>query len=404
MQASRRQFVALLSSAVVTGAVARIITSPSQRVSTESLNGFTPPQFQETPFELKPIGGLSDLVPRERVVDLLNKLAPCWNAIKVSLVIHALRLWGTAASFPIDRFRRTVTGRLFTGQELLDFFLNHDFYSEVAIGGPPLFVPSDIGLKADYDPPIANDFTGRLAHRDDFLQVCCDLGLPLVTPIINSTGVYTLRDVLLNSVAYFRCAGETEWSAEVFARYLAPRAKWTNAFGESIDFDTLSQSLLAKKPGQGACLGTHVEYSLAALLQVNHAHSMLSALTVSRIRDRLQQTADLLSSSAISSSGGWNGNWSGRETSISNDPLSQLTTRVMSTGHHLEWLAIAPPEVRPPDSIIADAALGALDDAAQLTAFQREGGYVQLSHLAKALCLMKNVTADEMISMPTGSR
>eukprot|EP00456_Euglypha_rotunda_P018470 TRINITY_DN1659_c0_g1_i11.p1 TRINITY_DN1659_c0_g1~~TRINITY_DN1659_c0_g1_i11.p1 ORF type:complete len:132 (+),score=15.00 TRINITY_DN1659_c0_g1_i11:614-1009(+) len=131
---------------------------------------------------------------------------------------------------------------------------------------------------------------------------------------------------------------------------------------------------------------------------------MLSALTVSRIRDRLQQTADLLSSSAISSSGGWNGNWSGRETSISNDPLSQLTTRVMSTGHHLEWLAIAPPEVRPPDSIIADAALGALDDAAQLTAFQREGGYVQLSHLAKALCLMKNVTADEMISMPTGSR
>jgi hypothetical protein len=61
---------------------------------------------------------------------------------------------------------------------------------------------------------------------------------------------------------------------------------------------------------------------------------------------------------------------------------------VTSTGHHLEWLAIVPPELRPDRKLIQLAVSGILGVVEEMTPYARDRWYLDLSHLGRALSLM----------------
>lgn len=389
MSLSRRHLGLALVSAVGAGVSLRLAQQMVVPAQSSVLTGFEIPEPRPTPVSLLPYSGLEGLVPRSRIGLLLSKLAPCWSAIKVSHVIHALRLWGRDASFPIEDFNRISSGRQFSGKELLDFFVDDAFYRSVAPGAAPLFVPSRFGCRAVYTSPIVSGFVGQLSHRDDFLRVCCDLGLPLSTQLATSYGKSTVADLLSASLAEFHLEHELEWSLECYARYLAPNRTWNNALGSDYSFDSAVLRMLESPPGTGACLGTHVNYTISALLQVHEQCPIMSGAVIQACRSRLLETCRLLETTGLSESGGWKGEWSEHTPRINSDPMSISSSKLMSTGHHLEWIAMAPPDLRPDKAVIQDVANAVLDDILNLTIFQSEGGYLLLSHLARALCLME---------------
>ena len=106
----------------------------------------------------------------------------------------------------------------------------------------------------------------------------------------------------------------------------------------------LADRLMRCHRNQGVCLGTHRVYTLMTLLRLNDEYGgdLLRDDTITAAKQFLQDTRDLLVASQ-SEDGSWPPNWySGATAGNNRDPSEKPHDRVIATGHHLEWLAIAP--------------------------------------------------------------
>jgi len=77
--------------------------------------------------------------------------------------------------------------------------------------------------------------------------------------------------------------------------------------------------------------------------------------------------------------------------------FADKVTGIICTGHHLEWMAQAPPELRPSRDIVGSAVRGVLELVREFTIYDRSQSYLELTHLARALCLMKNQSPVEVV-------
>jgi hypothetical protein len=354
--------------------------------------------IHRNPVEIGPAGDdLADLVPDDCLRRLLADLAPSWYAFKTARALHAFRLWGPEAVFPSRLFTHPFEGRVFSGAELAAYLLDHRAYRRIAPGDTPLLLRTPYGVRVrTYSAGVAGTFAGELAHNDDLLTACGEVGLSADTAVYTAEGEAQVRDLVRESVARFTIRQELEWTAEAFARYLAPRRSWVNRFGEAFSFDAVAAALLAKTPGQGACLGTHVPYALTCLYRVSANHPILSPRTRLLITRRLQEMS-LLLVAARQGEGHWAGRWAPGVRPFLSGPAAEAGAAVVATGHHLEWVALAPPECRPPRDVIGNAVRGAFALLRNLTTHDRSQSYLELSHLARALCLMKNRSAVDIV-------
>jgi hypothetical protein len=81
-----------------------------------------------------------------------------------------------------------------------------------------------------------------------------------------------------------------------------------------------------------------------------------------------------------------------QEASAKADPAEAISKRVIATGHHLEWLSIAPIELHPPKDQILKAADWLVANVAATPQDEIDTNYTFYSHVGKALSMWRQTS------------
>ena len=91
--------------------------------------------------------------------------------------------------------------------------------------------------------------------------------------------------------------------------------------------------------------------------------------------------------------GSWGSNWTdGAEALAKADPAELISKRVIATGHHLEWLSIAPIELHPPKDQILKAADWLIANVDATPQDEIDSNYTFYSHVGKALAMWRHTS------------
>ena len=281
-----------------------------------------------------------------------------WNQL-----IHGLRLWGSKADGP---------GK-WTGQRMLGVVCSAE-QSRKVFGVSPQVLNRN-GLH------FAQVLERGEKHLDETLSVLAEIGINSDHPILFSEHTATVSDAVRASATNFVLTQTLDFSAVVLAHYLPPQSTWTNKFGDTLSFDDVCRQLCDQPLGQGNCYGCHAMYALAVIVAADGQHPILSDGARRAARTRMLHAVSTLRKSQRGD-GCWDTNWFDPAKAVSRadaaDPLSV-------TGHSLEWLAVAPPDIVGDPQIVSRACEGLL--AVLLTSPPGSVGdnYNAFTHAARAL-------------------
>lgn len=73
------------------------------------------------------------------------------------------------------------------------------------------------------------------------------------------------------------------------------------------------------------------------------------------------------------------------------------------TGHHLEWIALAPPELRPPDDAVERATAFLAEYLCRASVPRFSYNYLPITHGVRAFCLMENRLPMEILGAPSAA-
>lgn len=390
--------VALIGVALLIGHRRSYHSTPNRSLSAKDLISPT-----TTPISIEPVADLRDAIDQQSVHEVIIRTIPRWTAFKYSRALHALRLWGASADF--DSYTPPAPApdmHIYSGAELTSLFLNHDFLLKAIENAEPILYDTPHGIGV-FDHSRRSGFEGHVGHVDCLLCACAEIGLPANTNVWSSSKHGTLADVIAESVASFDPDQETEWTLEAFVRYLAPQQQITNRFGDTYSFSAMLNKLLDRPIGRGTCYGTHVPYCVIAVLRVNEVEPFLDRKTVRRAEQYLKRVANLLEK-CQNEDGSWPSRWA---SGVLPDPAeadsrlkfwqSEAARSMYTTAHHLEWVALAPAHLRPSRRAITTAASYFCREMQRLPIETLMYNYLPLSHGARALCLMKNVTPMDVL-------
>jgi hypothetical protein len=336
---------------------------------------------RDTPAVIAPRYNDPRVATDEQLARALDRLKPPAGAPNTNHMIHALRLWGPHADFGDARF--------LSGPAMLAYLTDDRTFQRLAgEAAAPLLVMEKsgrIGVRAwTADHPAAATAS---VHADDLLATLGECGLPLTAPIVTRTGVGTVRDLLLGALGRYHLNQlEFEWTAISFARYACPARWWINDYGQRIDIDNLLRLLIDLPLRDGVCAGTHRLEALVVLLAADERARALSDRQRRRIVAHLSEVSGLLMSTQ-SPAGYWRREWQRPATANATTPLAD---RILATGHHLEWLALAPEAAQPSRECIVRAAQWLARAMIEVDQATLAAEYGPFSHAARALCLWRS--------------
>jgi hypothetical protein len=248
---------------------------------------------------------------------------------------------------------------------------------------------------------------GESVHHDHWLACLTEAGVPLDTPIFgpNRRGD-TLEDALQEALRDFDPnERETEWSVMAFGMWLPPDHKsWTNRDGRHIDFNLLAETEMRGASRFGVCGGTHRVYSLMALLRLDDEYKLLAPPVREAVYDHLRGVRDAITLSQ-QEAGNWGTDWPNGK-SAHDRPLDEPNyRRVIATGHHLEWLAIAYPDLHPNRDVVRKAAAWLVKTTRDIPQEELLGQYTFFSHVGNALSLWRKThPADAWPKLAAGGK
>jgi hypothetical protein len=312
---------------------------------------------------------------------VLDRVQPPTGPPNTNDLLHALRLWGPNAEFDDDD---TPSGRT-----MRDYLVDDAVFQQLTGDAPPLVDSSDelqrIRSYRRGDPHRRN----ASVHTDDLLATFGEIGLPSGTVVRlrdGETTVAALVDAALRR--YHRQQYEYEWSVITYARYAFPHPLWRNRHDETIEIDGLVDEVIAHPLRLGVCGGTHRLEALVVLLRADDAVGGLKPKTRAKIIAHLTEVSRLLVGSQHAE-GYWTKSWpEGGESDSHTAPL--LPERILATGHHLEWLALAPPEVLPPRETLVRAGQWLVRAMLEVDETSLRRDYGPFTHAARALCLWRS--------------
>lgn len=178
-------------------------------------------------------------------------------------------------------------------------------------------------------------------HVDQLLMTLADAGVAPERVILAEGGRrFTVADMVAAAKRNFRPDQELGWTLVALSVYLEPRATWTNARGESFALTSLLDLAMRRDPRYETEGGPHHLYGVA------YAAKTLPLSDAFRVRAEsyLRRYADIARSwqhaDGAFSAGGFR------------KPVAPRDARrlVSTTGHTLEWLAVAlpPAELKEP--------------------------------------------------------
>ncbi|ADB15773.1 hypothetical protein Psta_1090 [Pirellula staleyi DSM 6068] len=320
----------------------------------------------------------------EQLSDVLDRVKPPRTAPLTNNLIHSLRLWGTDADF--------FDPKVLSGKQMLGYLTDDAKFREiVGENAPPLLQRTSEGITIRGFEDGTNSRDTSSYHNDDLLATYAESGLARDYPLALRDDKATINDLLATSLRRFHLDRlEYEWTAITYARYVFPQPMWSNKFGETITLDLLIDELVKAPPEHGPCNGLHRLEAMTVLCRIDDDLQKLTPKQRMKMLVYMKRVSLLLEQTQ-SRDGFWSRSWStGQSSDV--DTKSTVYDKILVTGHQIEWLAYAPPEVQPPQETIVRAGqwlcrtLTELDDKAIVDHY---GPY---SHAARALCLWRSTT------------
>ena len=374
---------------VLAASVATLSPRQTERVAevVSARPKFTPVQIErKTPLEVKPLYDDPEVVSDEELAAVLFRVQPKFSAknLKPNFVEHALRTWRVSATFQEPG--------VMSGEEMRDFLLN---YARFAMSWGPeidsLLESRETGIYVRWGRD-----TGASVHHDHTLACLTEAGVPLDNPV-QAPGRQnaTLKNMVEQALYDFRLdERETEWSAMAFGLWLPPVTTWTNGEGRELNFDLIAKRQLRGHRQFGVCGGTHRVYSLMMLLRINEKFPILTEPVRAEVYAHLEGVRDTLKVTQFPD-GHWPYNWPDGADAVEHPGDHESYRDVIATGHHLEWLAIAPEDLHPPREMIRKAARWIIDDTTAKSREKIQESFTFYSHVGNALALWRNTSPPE---------
>jgi hypothetical protein len=240
------------------------------------------------------------------------------------------------------------------------------------------FLPTPHGLDVRTGP----QFIGQ-GHQDQFVAEMAQWALPADTPFRVAGKDYTFEDFIRHTQMRARVTGgqELSWALVVIAQYRGTDCRWTNAAGESLCLDDLVRYELDQPMDGAPCGGTHRLFGLTWAYHLHLRKGGAREGVWKDVADRLGQYRQ-----AARRYQNRDGSLSTRYLAGPGD-LRDPQLRINTTGHVLEWLALALPDDELRATWVQDA-VGAL----ALMILDSEGAAVEggsLYHAAHGLHLYR---------------
>lgn len=344
---------------------------------------------RSTPLVVEPLYNDVDVVSDDELAAVLRRVIPRFeqHELRPNFVEHALRAWGAEARFDDPA--------ALSGQEMVDFLTDHGKYLlSWGQSAEPLLLDRAEGVAIRWE-------SGRDAsvHHDHWLASLTEAGVPLNHPVFTpARRDMTIADVLQESLRDFRLDEiEVEWSAMAFGLWIAPQKNWNTTDGRRVDFDLLARRLMRGHRRFGVCSGTHRVYSLTLLLRLDDDYDLLSEAVRSEVFAHLESVRDLIIVSQFPD-GHWPSNWSDGREAVTNPTPDREYRTVIATGHHLEWLALAPESLHPPREQIRLAADWLVERVRSRSSAEIASQYTFYSHVGNALALWRGTHPAEFWS------
>lgn len=338
-----------------------------------------------------------ELVSDDQLLDVLRMARPYSNTQldTIPFTIHALRLWGPKAEFPRTLEEPTYEEHFgLSSAEMIAILLDtRTFVERTGRELSAVLVPSPFGIRVLSNTDTVYGWREASAHIDEIPCELGEIGLPSTTPLIAKGGIAgTVADLITDAMTRISQDVEIEWTAGALSLYVATRARWKNRQGQEWSLNEVALHLLRKSIGHGACMGLHSAYSLVLMLRTHEKVPFLTDTTVRDVRNHLLDITRHLVTTQHDD-GSWSADWYDDAHAPKPPYLDSRINAIAATGHQLEWLAVAPPTLRPNREVLARAitflarTIPAMEDVI-LGDFHN---YPPVSHAARALSLFKGV-------------
>lgn len=386
-QASNKSFwivqaivlVAVAASAMLSNAEARMLVR-EQFLGEEPFQEIEIPRTE--PLRIEPLYDRPEMVSDEDLAAVLAKIIPRFapEKMKPNHVEHALRTWAMDATFQDPKAT--------SGAKMVEFLTDHAAYME-SWGKEmrPMLEERETGIYVRW-----GEEPGLSYHHDHLIACLTEAGVPLDHPVYGpSRSDTTLYDVIQQSLRDFRLdERETEWTAMAFGLWIPPTKEWIGSGGRQYSFDLLVRRLLRGHKQLGVCNGTHRVYSLMLLIRLDDEFDILSDSARAAAYSSLETVRDRIMECQFED-GHWPSNWPDGKDAVENPIEDELYQQVITTGHHLEWLSIAPPELHPPQEMIEKAAAWVIKTTKEQTPEEIKQRYTFFSHVGSALANWRQV-------------
>lgn len=339
---------------------------------------------RENPLRVTPLYNDPSVVTDEELAAVLKQVRPRFprKHMKPNHVEHALRTWSIQSTFEDPS--------IVSGVEMRDFLIDHArFLASWGDEAAPLLVDEPAGVSIRWGTEI-----GGSVHHDHWLASLTEAGIHRDEPVFApSQRDMTINDVIQQSLRDFRLdEPEVEWSAMAFGLWIPPVKQWKTTDGRSISFDQILKRLVRGDKRFGVCVGTHRVYSVMLLIRLDDQFDILSDAVRAEGYAYLEQVRDLISVCQFED-GHWPANWMEGKTALTHPEEIAEYKNVIATGHHLEWLAIAPKELHPPHEQIIKAAKWIINNTTTHPEEYILQKYTFYSHVGNALALWRNTHA-----------
>jgi hypothetical protein len=279
--------------------------------------------------------------------------------------LHALLTWGPEVEFVENNSKEPV--------RVLDVVLGLKCHPSRTHYDLLFYVDADGFVRSRSSKTSSlSSIQAQESHYDQAMATFGQLGLSLDQSIrVQGRTLSTTLSEPFNTILqrFELGADEPEWTILSIAYYLPPAKSWTNRWGTSFSMDDLAAELLKRPYGQGTCSGTHTLFTICTLLRVDENHSILTNKSRQAITDRLRDVKRRLEEYQLPN-GAWSDTWATNGYPVGprdyNDYPSYCERLRVVTGHHLEWIAIAPLELRPSEQCLLRALNWCFEDLRML--------------------------------------
>jgi len=344
------------------------------------------------------------------ILDRMRPLSPK-PMISVSVATHALRLWGRKAQFTDGPFVQEGHHRSmwqFSSETMIRILLDAGHFEQMYPKSEPLISASPYGISTRlaigyFDERPITTWPDCEAHVDKVISVLGEMGIEADYPVRASGHSATVADMLRDSMIRFSWSQELDFTAKAYLLYLNLPAQWSNRYGISVTSDALIRRIADQELGGGSCVGTHQCHVMAVALRADADRPFLSPDLRQYLSERLGFVCRQLEQCQLAD-GGWPCDWtqSGKPIALA-IAEGELNTRLRVTGHHLEWIAIAPNAVRPADKCVIRAIEYLQRRMLDLPPDSYYHNYTLLTHAARALVLLSGREPVEVLSSKSRS-